>query len=88
MTQIIFGCDPEVFDAILDYPSYFEVRDAFLNPQGHFSSVVGSMNRSQQSYKNGLFRTAAFVENHDQPRLASLTKDPGVLFSCDFRVPL
>ena len=79
---------PEVFDAILDYPTYFQVRDAFLNPQGQFSSVVSSLNRSQQTYKNGLFRTASFVENHDQPRLASLTKDPGVHIACDFRVLL
>ncbi|KAI9443463.1 glycoside hydrolase family 13 protein [Lactarius indigo] len=61
----------DVFDAILDYPNYFQLRNAFLNPQGQFSSVVSSMNRSQQTYKNGLFRTASFVENHDQPRLAS-----------------
>ncbi|KAI9465024.1 glycoside hydrolase family 13 protein [Lactarius psammicola] len=69
----------EVFDAILDYPTYFQVRNAFMSPQGQFSSVVGAMNRSQQTYKNGLFRTASFVENHDQPRLASLTKDPGLI---------
>ena len=76
---------PDVFDAILDYPTYFRVRDAFLNPKGQFSSVVSAMNSSQQTYKNGLFRTASFVENHDQPRLPSLTKDPGVRFACDFR---
>lgn len=43
-----------------------------------------AMNSSQQTYKNGLFRTGSFVENHDQPRLASLTKDPGVRFAFGF----
>jgi alpha-amylase len=79
---------PECFDAIFDYPTYFRLRNAFLEPQGQFSSVVSAMNSSQQAYKNGLFRTASFVENHDQPRLASLTKDPGVRFAFGFRVSL
>ena len=78
----------ELLDAILDYPSYFPFRDTFLNPQGHFSSIVTTMNQSQYAYKNGLFRTGSFSGNHDQPRLASMTKDFGVHFACDFRVPL
>lgn len=68
----------EVLDAILDYPSYFQLKNTFLDTQERFSSVASALMNSQQKYKNGLFRTGSFVENQDQPRLASLTKDTAV----------
>ena len=68
----------EVLDAILDYPSYFQLQNTFLDTQGRFSSFASALTNSQQKYKNGLFRTGSFVENQDQPRLASLTKDTAV----------
>lgn len=68
----------EVLDAILDYPSYFQLKNTFLDTQAKFSSVANVLTNSQQKYKNGLFRTGSFVENQDQPRLASLTKDTAV----------
>jgi alpha-amylase len=77
MLRTTLDYDAEVLDAILDYPSYFQLTNAFLDTQGKFSSVVSVMMRAQQTYKHGLFRTASFVENHDQPRLPSLTNDPG-----------
>ena len=70
----------EVLDSILDYPSYFELNRTFLDTQGKFSSLASILTTSQQKYKNGLFRTGSFVENQDQPRLASLTKDTAVGF--------
>jgi glycosidase len=72
----------EVLDAILDYPSYFELAKTFLDTQQKFSSFASALISSQQKYKHGLFRTGSFVENHDQPRLYSVTKDPGVCHSC------
>jgi len=75
---MIAYCASEVLDAILDYPSYFQLKNTFLNPQGKFSSIANVLTNSQQKYKNGLFRTGSFVENQDQPRLASLTKDTAV----------
>jgi alpha-amylase len=84
----------EVLDAILDYPSYFQLKNTFLDTQGKFSSVANVLTNSQQTYKNGLFRTGSLVENQDQPRLASLTKDAAVgsshysAFSCPDCSPL
>lgn len=83
----------EVVDAILDYPSYFQLKNTFLDTQGRFSSVANVLTNAQQKYKNGLFRTGSFVENQDQPRLASLTKDAAVgfyysAFSCSDCGPL
>ena len=89
-----FDCASEVLDAILDYPSFFQLRNTFLDTRGTFSSVANVMTHAQQKYKNGLFRTGSFVENHDQPRLASITKDPAVGSShysmdpCSDRCPL
>jgi alpha-amylase len=73
-----FDSASEVLDAILDYPSFFPLRNTFLDTRGTFSSVANVMTHAQQKYKNGLFRTGSFVENHDQPRLASITKDSAV----------
>ena len=75
---MIVNCASEVLDAILDYPTYFQLTNTFLDTQGRFSSFANVLMNSQQKYKNGLFRTGSFVENQDQPRLASLTKDNAV----------
>ena len=84
---MIFDRVSEVLDAILDYPSYFQMRNTFLDTQGRFSAIASTLDRSQQMFKNGLFRTGSFVENHDQPRLASVTKDPAVCHSYCSPVP-
>ena len=78
--MMIANCTSEVLDAILDYPSYFQLKNTFLDTQGKFSSVASVLIKSQQKYKKGLFQTGSFVENHDQPRLASMTKDTAVSF--------
>ena len=75
---MIVDCASEVLDSILDYPSFFQLRNTFLDTRGTFSSVANVMIHAQQTYKNGLFSTGSFVENHDQPRLASITKDSAV----------
>ena len=82
----VVNCASEVLDAILDYPTYFQLKNTFLNTEGRFSAVASVLINSQQKYKNGLFRTGSFVENHDQPRLASVTKDSAVGCSYYFAV--
>ena len=84
--SMTFDCDSEGLDAILDYPSYFQLVDAFRDTQRNFSSLADTLIRSQQMYKHGLSGTGSFVENHDQPRWPSITKDPGVCHSCCFAV--
>jgi len=76
-----FDLVSEVLDAILDYPSYFQMRNTFLDTQGEFSAVASTLISSQQKFKNSPFRTDSFVEGHDQPQLASVTKDPSVCHS-------
>ncbi|KAA1469760.1 glycoside hydrolase family 13 protein [Dentipellis sp. KUC8613] len=65
----------QVLDAILDYPSYFPMVSAFSSPQGQFGPFISQITASQKAYKNGLFLTGSFFENHDQPRFQSYTKD-------------
>ncbi|TFY83786.1 hypothetical protein EWM64_g219 [Hericium alpestre] len=69
----------EVLDAILDYPTYFPMVSAFSSPQGQFAPFIAAVTASQKSYKNGLFLTGSFFENHDQPRFQSYTTDPALV---------
>lgn len=76
---MIFPCIVlDVMDAILDYPSWFPLIQAFASTKGQMSLLANSMTAAQQSYKNGLFATGSFIENHDQPRFQSFTKDDAV----------
>ncbi|KAH9980022.1 glycoside hydrolase family 13 protein [Lactifluus volemus] len=44
-----------------DFPRRQALANAFFNTQGKFSSVATVMTQAQQTYKHGLFRTAAFL---------------------------
>lgn len=68
----------DVMDAILDYPSWFPLIQAFASTNGKMSLLANTMTAAQQNYKNGLFGTGSFIENHDQPRFQSFTKDDAV----------
>ena len=68
----------EVIDGILDYPTYFTVNHGFSSSSPDLSAVVDVVTKSQKSYKNGLFFSGSFLENHDQPRFQSHTKDIAV----------
>ncbi|KAF9650224.1 glycoside hydrolase family 13 protein [Thelephora ganbajun] len=64
-----------VLDAVLDYPTWFPLVAGFQTQFGNLSSLARVITTSQSAYKNGLFGTASFLENHDQPRFPSLTND-------------
>ena len=65
-------------DAILDYPTFFAVTNGFTSSTGNLSAIVDVVTRSQASYNHGLFYAGSFLENHDQPRFQSITKDQAV----------
>ena len=71
-------------DGILDYPTYFTVNRVFNSSSPDLSAVVDVVTKSQKSYKNGLFFSGSFMENHDQPRFQSHTKDIAVRGSVGF----
>ncbi|KAF8332149.1 glycoside hydrolase family 13 protein [Amanita rubescens] len=64
-----------ILDALLDYPTYFKLGDAFATPGGNLSALTETAQEAQRKYANGLFMLGTFVENHDQPRFPSKTKD-------------
>lgn len=62
-------------DSVLDYPSYFQLQKAFSSPDSDLSSLIGALRNTQEKYKTGAFSSGLFMENHDQPRFQSLTRD-------------
>lgn len=57
--------------------------NGFISTTGNLSALAETVQASQSSYKNGVFQTGAFLENHDQPRLPSQTQDQSVSRSVD-----
>ena len=68
----------EVLDSVLDYPTWFPLVAGFQTQFGNLSALAEVVTTSQGAYKNGLFGTASFLENHDQPRFPSLSNDTAV----------
>ncbi|KAF9235849.1 glycoside hydrolase family 13 protein [Melanogaster broomeanus] len=78
----VFSVDPkytspytEVMDAVIDYPTWFELAPAFLSPQDDFNALKDIVKQSQDLYTGGTFMTGSFLENHAHPRFGSLTND-------------
>ncbi|PFH47194.1 glycoside hydrolase family 13 protein [Amanita thiersii Skay4041] len=69
----------DVLDAFLDYPTYFKLVDAFSSTSGNLSELVEMAKATQAKYKNGAFMVGSFLENHDQPRFPSFTKDMALI---------
>jgi alpha-amylase len=68
----------DVLDAVLDYPTWFPLVAGFQTQFGNLSDLSRVITASQGAYKNGLFGTGSFLENHDQPRFPSLSNDTAV----------
>ena len=71
----------EVLDGVLDYPTWFPLVAGFQTQFGNLSALAKVVTTSQGAYKNGLFGTGSFLENHDQPRFPSLSNDTSVRLS-------
>jgi len=67
-----------VVNAVLDYPTWFELVPAFVSTGSDFNALKHVVQQSQGAYTSGAFMTGSFLENHDQPRFSSLTSDPAV----------
>lgn len=68
----------EVVDAILDYPTWYNLTEAFGSSIGNLSALVEQTKFAQANYHSGGFGTGIFLENQDQPRFQSLTQDQAV----------
>ncbi|KZT41456.1 alpha-amylase [Sistotremastrum suecicum HHB10207 ss-3] len=66
-------------DGVLDYPGYYALTQAFSSTSGNMSLLLETSHQTQSLYKNGAFSTAAFLENHDQPRFQSTVHDQSLV---------
>lgn len=73
-------CSPptEVIDSVLDYSTYYSVFPGFSSTSGNLSAVSEVVQQAQTSFNNGEFFVGSFIENHDNPRLQSVTTDQAV----------
>jgi alpha-amylase len=65
----------KVLDAVLDYSTWTPLVAGFQTPSGNLSALVGHVNTLQSTFTNGARMTGSFLDNHDQPRFASLAND-------------
>ena len=68
----------DVLDGVLDYPTWFPLVAGFQSQLGNLSTLASVVTASQGAYKNKLFGTGSFLENHDQPRFPSVSNDTAV----------
>jgi glycosidase len=68
----------EVLDSVLDYPTYFTLLRALTDTRGNLTAFTETVVATQHAYKHGAIGSGSFVENHDQPRLQSITSDQAV----------
>ncbi|KZO91942.1 glycoside hydrolase family 13 protein [Calocera viscosa TUFC12733] len=69
----------QVIDAVLDYPGWGMVLQAFQTTGGSMSMLAQSIQNTSTYFKNGGFSVGSFLENHDQPRFPSFTNDTGLI---------
>ncbi|KAJ7473969.1 glycoside hydrolase family 13 protein [Mycena latifolia] len=61
-------------DAVLDYPAWYQLITAFASTEGNLSALEARPALAPPS-SAGSVLSAAFLENHDQPRFPSYTSD-------------
>jgi alpha-amylase len=59
---------------LMNYPTYFPLREAFSSTTGNISALADSINTVKSTCKDTSL-LGSFSENHDQPRFAFATQD-------------
>ncbi|KAJ7115322.1 glycoside hydrolase superfamily [Mycena epipterygia] len=68
----------DAVDAVLDYPAWYQLITAFTSTSGNLSALQASPALTplgSAPSSSATVYSAAFLENHDQPRFASYTSD-------------
>lgn len=63
-----------VMDGLLNYPLYYPLMGAFSSTSGNVGNLVNEVNEIKSQCKDSTL-LGTFLENHDNPRFASLTSD-------------
>ncbi|KAI0533916.1 alpha-amylase [Xylaria digitata] len=76
----IFNGDPSIFpdwlryiSGTMNYPTYYWLTRAFQSTSGSVTDLVNGLNTMKGQMKTKVL--GSFLENHDNPRFASLTSD-------------
>ncbi|KAI0876868.1 alpha-amylase [Hypoxylon argillaceum] len=76
----IFNGDPSIFpdwlnyiSGTMNYPVYYWLTQAFQSTSGSMTNLVNGLNTMKGQMKT--LTLGSFLENHDNPRFASLTSD-------------
>ncbi|KIM98961.1 glycoside hydrolase family 13 protein [Oidiodendron maius Zn] len=64
----------QYMSGVLNYPSYYWITQAFQSTSGSISNLVNGINQMKDTCGDTTL-LGSFLENHDQPRFASLTSD-------------
>ncbi|KAI3197384.1 CAZyme family GH13 [Penicillium roqueforti] len=64
----------EVMDGVLNYPIYYPLLNAFQSTSGSMTDLYNMINTVKSTCKDSTL-LGSFVENHDNPRFASVTDD-------------
>lgn len=75
------GAYTKVMDTVFNYPEWFNLIKAFLNPQADMGLLSTSVDLTKQNFKNGALSTVSFSENHDNARNPSGIFDPMLIKS-------
>ncbi|TFK64230.1 glycoside hydrolase family 13 protein [Pluteus cervinus] len=68
-----------LINAVLDYPTWFPLTAAFTSTNGSLSALKNAAAATQSNYKGGASTAGLFLENQDQPRFQSITKDQSLV---------
>lgn len=72
---------PGTLDAILNYPMYFSLVQAFAIPgPANITAVSSTFNAMKQKFTD-LTLLGNFLENHDNPRWSNISTDPQSMFN-------
>lgn len=79
-----------VLDAVLNYPLFFSLRDAFMSTSGNGMAALAAQLQSEQSTFHDYSALGTFLDNHDQPRFL-LAQQDRILYqnalSCTLMLP-
>jgi len=70
-----------VLDSVLDYPTFYALQSAFSSHHGNLSNLASVAQQTQQQYNLSSFCTGSFLENHDNPRMQSITQDQSLVMN-------
>ncbi|KAH8897894.1 alpha-amylase [Thozetella sp. PMI_491] len=66
-------------DGVLDYPSFYSITQAFQTTKGSMGDLASGISiMKSEAMDTSLY--GSFLENHDNPRFASVTKDMAIAF--------